>query len=52
MNTFENLKILIVNKKRTKEKMLEYMDLFLMNNRITSEQYEELIKLIDEVGLE
>ena len=30
----------------TKEEMLEKLDVFLLNNRITQEQYEELVALL------
>lgn len=31
----------------SKEKMQENLDVFLLNNRITREQYEELTKLLE-----
>ena len=52
MNTYENLKKLIKIGKKTKAEILTMMDVFLMNNRITEEQYNELIQLMDEAGLE
>lgn len=32
----------------TKEEMTQKLDVFLLNNRITQENYNELVKLIDE----
>lgn len=31
----------------TKEEMLEKLDVFLLNNRITQEQYNELVELLN-----
>lgn len=31
----------------TKEEMLEKLDVFLLNNRITEEQYNDLVTLLD-----
>lgn len=47
MNTYNNLRTLIINKRKTNEELLGYMDVFLMNNRITSTQYEELVALMN-----
>lgn len=47
MNTYENMKKLIRIGKKTKEELLGMCDVFLMNSRITEEQYSELAKLID-----
>ncbi|WP_157668654.1 hypothetical protein [Lachnoclostridium phytofermentans] len=52
MNTFNNCMIVITNKRRTREEMLELMDIYVMNKRITSKQYQELVDKMDEVGLE
>lgn len=46
MNTYENLKKLIALGRKTKEQILNMMDVFLMNDRITSEQYNELVGLL------
>lgn len=46
MNTYENLKKVIALGKKTDEELLMMMDVFLMNNRITSEQYNELTILL------
>ncbi|MDF2804581.1 MAG: hypothetical protein K0S61_4486 [Anaerocolumna sp.] len=46
MNTFENSKKIISLGKKTNEEILAMMDIFLMNNRITEEQYNELTALI------
>ena len=45
MNTYENLKQVIISRKKSKEEITEMMDVFLMNNRISSDQYNELSKL-------
>lgn len=52
MNTFNNCMIVIVNKRKTREQILSLMDLYVMNKRITAEQYQELVTKVDEVGLE
>lgn len=52
MNTYANCRTLIINKRKTREEMLVYMDVFLMNNRITPEQYQELIDLMNSTGLD
>lgn len=46
MNTFENLKKIIALGQKSKEETLSIMDVFLMNNRITSDQYNELVTLM------
>lgn len=43
MNTFENLKKLVTLGKKSNEEILTMMDVFLMNSRITAEQYQELV---------
>lgn len=48
MNTYENLKKLIALGRKSKEQILIMMDVFLMNNRITPEQYNELTALLSE----
>lgn len=48
MNTYENLKKIIALGKKNNEEILTMMDIFLMNNRITSEQYTELSGLLTE----
>ncbi len=52
MNTYNNLVILIKAKKKTRAEMYIMMDVFLMNDRITPEQYQALVDLMNEVGLE
>ena len=52
MNTYNNCMVLIVNRRKTRAEMLDNMDLFKLNNRLTSEQYTQLIEKMDEVGLE
>ena len=47
MNTYENMKKVIVADKKTDEELLNMCDIFYMNNRITQEQYTELVILID-----
>ncbi len=46
MNTYENLKKIIGLGKKTNEEILAMMDIFLMNSRITAEQYTELSGLL------
>lgn len=46
MNTYENLKKVIAAGIKTREQLLSYMDVFLMNDRITQEQYNELVTLL------
>lgn len=47
MNTYKNLKKIIALGKKDKEDILMIMDVFLMNNRITFEQYNELVTLLE-----
>lgn len=54
MSTYEMLKRVITNKKEKglmdeayKEETLGKMDIFLVGNRITSDEYKELVKLLD-----
>lgn len=51
MNTFNNCMIVITNKRKTREEMLELMDLYVMNNRINPEQYQDLVSKMENVGL-
>lgn len=39
----------VINKNTygTKEEMLEKLDVFLLNNRITQEEYNQLVALLD-----
>ena len=46
---FKVLKNLIVNKYYTREDIQDRIDVFMAYNRITEEQYAELMTLIDEV---
>lgn len=54
MSTYEMLKRVITNKKEKglmdetyKEETLGKMDIFLIGNRITSDEYKGLVKLLD-----
>lgn len=47
MSTCENMKKVIVTGKKQKEDLLNMCDVFLMNDRITTDQYNELITLIN-----
>ena len=44
--TYKMCKTLIEKKRYEKEDMLEKLDIFLIANRITKEEYEELTKII------
>lgn len=44
--TFERLKTLIRNGKYEKDDMLKKLDVFLLADRITAEQYNELVALM------
>jgi len=46
MMTYARLKKLIENGTYDKESMMSKMDIFLLNNRITEEQYNELMALM------
>lgn len=46
--TYAVCKRLIENSNFEKDDMLFKLDIFLLNNRITSEQYNELVGLMDE----
>ena len=52
MNTYESTKIIIQSGNYEKESMLKKLDIFLTFNRITLEQYTELINLINGVEYE
>ena len=45
--TCKMCKILIENKRYGKEDMLKKIDLFLLANRITEEEYKELINILE-----
>lgn len=45
--TFERLKKLIENGKYNKEDLLNKMDIFLLCNRISNENYQELLKMME-----
>ncbi len=45
--TFDRLKKLIENGKYNKEDLLNKMDIFLLCNRITNENYQELLKMME-----
>lgn len=40
MNTFNNLKTIALLGKKTPEEIIDMADVFLMNNRITTEEYQ------------
>ncbi len=46
MSTYESTKILIQSGNYEKESMMKKLDIFLNLDRITIEQYEELIQMI------
>lgn len=48
MNTYENLKKIIALGRKASEEILDMMDVFLMNKRITADQYNELVTLLAE----
>ena len=50
--TYRNCKKVIENGKYEKEDMLEKLDVFLMGNRITIEEYKELVDLLESKSLE
>lgn len=45
--TYLNCKKIIENGNYDKESMLEKLDIFLLNNRIDKDQYNELVNLIN-----
>ena len=47
MNTYESTKIIIQSGNYEKESLLKKIDIFLNFNRITLEQYTELVTLIE-----
>ena len=47
MNTYESTKIVIQSKSYDKENILKRLDIFLNFNRITIEQYTELLELLN-----
>lgn len=46
MNTYESTKIMIQTGNYEKESMLKKLDIFLNFNRITLEEYQELVQMI------
>lgn len=52
MNTFENLKKLIKLGKKSKKEILNMMDIFFMNERITETQYNELTSLLNKISMD
>lgn len=44
--TYKMCKILIEKKRYEKDDMLEKLDVFLLANRITKEEYEELVGML------
>ena len=49
MTTYEMCKILIEKKRYIKEDMLSKLDVFLLGNRITEEQYSQLVDMMNNV---
>lgn len=45
--TYAYCKQIIENGNYDKQEMLDKLDVFLLNNRITQKQYEELVNMID-----
>ena len=45
--TYERLKKIIQNGKYNRDAIMNQLDVFLMNNRITTEQYQELVEHFD-----
>lgn len=45
---YKNLKMLIENGRYTKEDMQTKLDVFLMADRITADQYKELVALMEQ----
>jgi len=52
MTTYEMCKTLITNNRYEKEDMLQKLDIFLLGDRITQEEYSELISLMNPVEIE
>ena len=46
MNIYDNLKILIESGNYEKEDILKKLDIYLLLNRITTEQYQEIVELL------
>ena len=44
--TYERLKKIIQNGKYNRDAIMNQLDVFLMNNRITTEQYQELVGML------
>jgi hypothetical protein len=49
MDTYSNMKKIIAIGKKTKEDLATILDIFLTNNRITNDEYNELLVLIEGV---
>lgn len=47
MSTYEMCKTLISNGRYKKEKMLRDLDIFLLGERVTAEEYEELVAMLN-----
>lgn len=52
MKTYKNCVTVINAKVITREDMMDKMDTYLLYGRITSEQYDTLVTLMNKVGLE
>lgn len=49
MTTYDACKLIIKNGKHgTKEEMMFKLDIFLLGDRITKDQYDELVELLNE----
>lgn len=46
MDTYNNLKAVIVGGKKSRETILKMMDVFMLAERITPEQYTELLGML------
>lgn len=47
MTTYDYCMNVIANGKYIKEEMMEKLDVFLLANRITKEQYNEIVELLN-----
>jgi len=48
MDTYLNMKKIIAIGKKNKEELATILDIFLINNRITKDEYNELLALTQE----
>lgn len=47
MNTFNNLKTIATLKRKTSKEIMTLADIFLMNNRITADEYKIIYEICD-----